>query len=142
LLDLLDAEKAYRDTRLAYLNLIGSHLTAAAQMNMAARQGGSPMNRSSLQKTAHNAMRRARFSGSQDGRRRVLCALIVATLCMGLSLLVTGCARQVTAQQSGGAGTGPTPAVVEPDQDANSFKVDHPDRFLWRRRVSMSRRRS
>jgi cobalt-zinc-cadmium efflux system outer membrane protein len=36
LLDYLDAEKAYRDTRLAYLNLIGSYLTAAAQMNMAA----------------------------------------------------------------------------------------------------------
>jgi len=35
LLDDLDAEKAYRDTRLAYLNLIGSYLTAAAQMNMA-----------------------------------------------------------------------------------------------------------
>ena len=36
LLDYLDAEKSYRDTRLAYLNLIGSYLTAAAQMNMAA----------------------------------------------------------------------------------------------------------
>jgi cobalt-zinc-cadmium efflux system outer membrane protein len=36
LLDFLDAEKAYRDTRLAFLNLIGSYLTAAAQMNMAA----------------------------------------------------------------------------------------------------------
>jgi cobalt-zinc-cadmium efflux system outer membrane protein len=36
LLDFLDAEKAYRDTRLAYLNLIGSFLGAAAQMNMAA----------------------------------------------------------------------------------------------------------
>jgi len=35
LLDFLDAEKAYRDTRLAYLNLIGSYLTAAAQMNLA-----------------------------------------------------------------------------------------------------------
>ena len=35
LLDYLDAEKAYRDTRLAYLNLIGSYLTATAQMNMA-----------------------------------------------------------------------------------------------------------
>jgi cobalt-zinc-cadmium efflux system outer membrane protein len=35
LLDYLDAEKAYRDTRLAYLNLVGSYLTAAAQMNMA-----------------------------------------------------------------------------------------------------------
>jgi cobalt-zinc-cadmium efflux system outer membrane protein len=36
LLDFLDAEKAYRDTRLTYLNLIGSYLGAAAQMNMAA----------------------------------------------------------------------------------------------------------
>jgi len=35
LLDFLDAEKAYRDTRLAYVNLIASYLTAAAQMNMA-----------------------------------------------------------------------------------------------------------
>jgi outer membrane protein, heavy metal efflux system len=35
LLDYLDAEKAYRDTRLAYLNLVGSYLTAAAQMNLA-----------------------------------------------------------------------------------------------------------
>ena len=38
LLDLLDAEKADRDTRLAYLNLIGSYMTAAAQMNMAVGQ--------------------------------------------------------------------------------------------------------
>jgi cobalt-zinc-cadmium efflux system outer membrane protein len=36
LLDFLDAEKNYRDNRLAYLNLIGAYLTAAAQMNMAA----------------------------------------------------------------------------------------------------------
>jgi cobalt-zinc-cadmium efflux system outer membrane protein len=36
LLDFLEGEKAYRDTRLAYLNLIGAYLTAAAQMNMAA----------------------------------------------------------------------------------------------------------
>jgi cobalt-zinc-cadmium efflux system outer membrane protein len=35
LLDYLDAEKSYRDVRLAYINLIGSYLTAAAQMNMA-----------------------------------------------------------------------------------------------------------
>ncbi|HLI86308.1 MAG TPA: TolC family protein [Bryobacteraceae bacterium] len=35
LLDYLDAEKSYRDTQLAYLNLIGSYLSAAAQMNMA-----------------------------------------------------------------------------------------------------------
>jgi cobalt-zinc-cadmium efflux system outer membrane protein len=36
LLDYLDAEKSYRDVRLAYLDLIGSYLSAAAQMNMAA----------------------------------------------------------------------------------------------------------
>jgi cobalt-zinc-cadmium efflux system outer membrane protein len=36
LLDYLDAEKSYRDTRLSYLTLVGSYLTAAAQMNMAA----------------------------------------------------------------------------------------------------------
>jgi cobalt-zinc-cadmium efflux system outer membrane protein len=36
LLDYLDSEKSYRDTRLAYLNLIGSFMTAAAQMDMAA----------------------------------------------------------------------------------------------------------
>jgi outer membrane protein, heavy metal efflux system len=35
LLDYLDAEKAYRDTRLAYLNLVGTYLTAAAQLNLA-----------------------------------------------------------------------------------------------------------
>jgi cobalt-zinc-cadmium efflux system outer membrane protein len=35
LLDFLDAQKAYRDTRFAYVTLIGSYLDAAAQMNMA-----------------------------------------------------------------------------------------------------------
>lgn len=38
LLDYLDAEKAYRDTQLAYINLVGSYLVAAAQMNMAVGQ--------------------------------------------------------------------------------------------------------
>ena len=38
LLDFLDAQKEYRDTQLAYLNLIGAYLTAAAQMNMAVGQ--------------------------------------------------------------------------------------------------------
>jgi cobalt-zinc-cadmium efflux system outer membrane protein len=35
LLDYLDTEKALRDTQLAFINLVGSYLTAAAQMNMA-----------------------------------------------------------------------------------------------------------
>jgi cobalt-zinc-cadmium efflux system membrane fusion protein len=55
--------------------------------------------------------------------------LLTAILCSGLSLLVTGCERKVTAQQSPEAGTGPVPAVVQPDLDANNFKVDHPERF-------------
>ncbi|MDP9054655.1 MAG: TolC family protein [Acidobacteriota bacterium] len=38
LLDYQDAEKSYRDTRLAYLNLIGAYMTAASQMNLAAGQ--------------------------------------------------------------------------------------------------------
>ena len=38
LLDYLDAEKSFRDTRLAYIDLVGSYLTAAAQMNMAVGQ--------------------------------------------------------------------------------------------------------
>jgi cobalt-zinc-cadmium efflux system outer membrane protein len=35
LLDYLDAEKNYRDVHLAYLNLVGSFLTAGGQLNMA-----------------------------------------------------------------------------------------------------------
>jgi outer membrane protein, heavy metal efflux system len=35
LLDFLDAQKEYRDTQLNYLNLVGSYLTAAAQLNQA-----------------------------------------------------------------------------------------------------------
>ncbi len=36
LLDYLDSEKSYRDAKLTYLNLIGSYLTAVAQLNLAA----------------------------------------------------------------------------------------------------------
>ena len=35
LLDFLDAQKAYRDIRLSYLNLIGSYLSAVSQLNLA-----------------------------------------------------------------------------------------------------------
>jgi cobalt-zinc-cadmium efflux system membrane fusion protein len=55
--------------------------------------------------------------------------LLEAALCVGLSLFLTGCERQVTAQQMAVAGTGPSAAVVEPDLDANNFKVAHPERF-------------
>jgi cobalt-zinc-cadmium efflux system outer membrane protein len=38
LVDFLDAEKSYRDVRLAYLNLVGTFLTAGGQLNMAVGQ--------------------------------------------------------------------------------------------------------
>jgi cobalt-zinc-cadmium efflux system membrane fusion protein len=56
-------------------------------------------------------------------------SLLAAIVCVGLSLLVTGCGDKGTAQASAVAGTGPGPAVVEADLDANNFKVDHPERF-------------
>jgi cobalt-zinc-cadmium efflux system membrane fusion protein len=55
--------------------------------------------------------------------------LLEATLCLGLSFLVTGCERKVTANESTVASTGPTLGAVEPDLDANNFKVKHPERF-------------
>jgi cobalt-zinc-cadmium efflux system membrane fusion protein len=53
----------------------------------------------------------------------------VATLCAGVSLFVAGCERKVRAQDKVEASTGPAPSSVEPDLDANNFKVDHPERF-------------
>ena len=52
-----------------------------------------------------------------------------ATLCVVLSLFAAGCERKVTAQENLVAATGALPIKVEPDLDANNFKVDHPDRF-------------
>jgi len=69
LLDFLEAEKSYRDTRLACLNLIGSSLSAAAQMKIGGRPGGSAMNR-------YAAFPRL----------------------LGLTVVVAGCERKVTAQ--------------------------------------------
>lgn len=55
--------------------------------------------------------------------------LITAALCSGLAFFFSGCERNVKAQSKVEASTGPTPTAVEPDLDANNFKVDHPDRF-------------
>ena len=55
--------------------------------------------------------------------------LVEATLCIGLSLFVTGCERKVTAQDNLMAGTAPVLTKVEPDMDSNNIKVDHPERF-------------
>jgi membrane fusion protein, heavy metal efflux system len=55
--------------------------------------------------------------------------LFEGLLCLGSSLLITGCNGKVRAQDSALASTGPTPTTVEPDLDPNSFKVEHPERF-------------
>jgi cobalt-zinc-cadmium efflux system membrane fusion protein len=55
--------------------------------------------------------------------------IVLTTLCVGFSLLIAGCERKVRAQDSVEASTGPQPTSVEPDLDANNFKVDHPERF-------------
>ena len=56
--------------------------------------------------------------------------VLFAASCLSLGLLLgTGCSKPATAQPSAGAGTGPTPSTVEPDLDANNFKVAHPERF-------------
>jgi cobalt-zinc-cadmium efflux system membrane fusion protein len=52
-----------------------------------------------------------------------------AVLCIGVSLLVTGCEKKVAAQSQVEASTGPLPVKVEPDLDANNFRVDHPEQF-------------
>jgi cobalt-zinc-cadmium efflux system membrane fusion protein len=50
-----------------------------------------------------------------------------------LAHLLAGCERKVNAQSEAiagtTAGTGPEPLKVEPDLDANNFKVDRPERF-------------
>ena len=57
-------------------------------------------------------------------------SLIVATICLSLSLLVTGCEKNAAAQNTLVAtNTGPQPIPVESDLDANNFKADRPDRF-------------
>lgn len=55
--------------------------------------------------------------------------IVVASLGAALSLFVTGCEKKVHAQETVEASTGPEPIKVVPDQDANNFKVDHPERF-------------
>jgi membrane fusion protein, heavy metal efflux system len=56
--------------------------------------------------------------------------LLAVIPCLGLSLLLAGCEKKVTAQESvSAASTAPLASPVEPDLDASNFKVDHPDQF-------------
>jgi hypothetical protein len=101
LLDFLDTEKSYRDTRLVYLNLIGSYLTAAAQMNM--QRVGRWCNESL------SSLRRNRVFGAEPFYRWV---------------------RKEDSQDNAlAATTGLTPTTVRPDVDSNSFKVEYPEQF-------------
>jgi cobalt-zinc-cadmium efflux system membrane fusion protein len=49
----------------------------------------------------------------------------VATLCLPLTLLLLGCNESKADPKA----ESPPPATVEPDLDANNFKVDHPEQF-------------
>ncbi len=51
--------------------------------------------------------------------------MLLASLCLSLSLLLLGC-NEGKADPKAEA---PPPATVEPDLDANNFKVDHPEQF-------------
>jgi len=51
------------------------------------------------------------------------------TVCLFLVLSTTRCGRQVTAATVNNNDIGPRPSKLEPDLDANHFKVDHPEQF-------------
>jgi membrane fusion protein, heavy metal efflux system len=55
--------------------------------------------------------------------------LFEASLCLCVILSTAACGRRVAAASARDSDTGPHPATVEPDMDANNFKVDHPEQF-------------
>jgi cobalt-zinc-cadmium efflux system membrane fusion protein len=52
-----------------------------------------------------------------------------AALCVGVSLIGTGCEKKVSAADVRDTGTGPVETKVESDLDPNNFRVDHPEQF-------------
>jgi cobalt-zinc-cadmium efflux system membrane fusion protein len=52
-------------------------------------------------------------------------SILLASSCMGLGLLLVGCNEGKSDQKA----EAPPPVTVEPDLDANNFKVDHPEQF-------------
>jgi membrane fusion protein, heavy metal efflux system len=52
----------------------------------------------------------------------------LAIACLALSLALSGCGK-VRGESDTNNDTGPHPATVEPDVNADNFKVDHPERF-------------
>jgi hypothetical protein len=54
--------------------------------------------------------------------------LLEASLCLCVILSTAACGRRVAAASALDGDTGPHPATVQPDMDANNFTVDHPER--------------
>jgi cobalt-zinc-cadmium efflux system membrane fusion protein len=54
-------------------------------------------------------------------------ALFEIAACVVFALTLTGCEKKLTAEQA--ADTGPKPAPVQADLDANDFTVEHPEQF-------------
>jgi len=54
-------------------------------------------------------------------------AVWFALVCLALGFLLAGCGKKSDVYAA--ADTGPRQATVEPDMDANNFKVDHPEQF-------------
>ena len=57
------------------------------------------------------------------------CTLFETALLLSLALTAVGCGSHVTAAAAKDGDTGPRLSKVEPDMDANNFKVDHPEQF-------------
>jgi len=55
--------------------------------------------------------------------------LLLAASCLAAVITLASCDKKSEVHAAGSADTGPHAAVVEPDMDANNFKVDHPDEF-------------
>ena len=62
---------------------------------------------------------------TSDARTQVPAVLFVLS-CLSTCFLVAGCGKKSDVLA---ADTGPRQMTVEPDMDANNFKVDHPDQF-------------
>lgn len=60
--------------------------------------------------------------------KRTIVIVIEAALAVALGLSLAGCGGAQAKERSGGD-TGPHPATVEPDVNADHFKVDHPEQF-------------
>src|SRR5215467_7281256 len=54
--------------------------------------------------------------------------LIEATVCLAFAFVFSGCGK-VQGESNGNNDTGPHPTTVQPDINADNFKVEHPERF-------------